>query len=215
MAWLLAPVYDRMVRVAEDAGLRAWRTELLAPLSGRVLEIGAGTGADLGLHPPAVEELILTEPDPGMRKRLEAKLADLRASGASLPAEVTVRPDPAHALDEPADSVDAVVAALVLCTVPDPAAALAEVRRVLKPGGRLVFLEHVAAHDRPDRLRWQRRLDPIWRRVGGGCRLIRDTERSILDAGFRLESITRESARKMPTVIRGTIRGVALAPTET
>ena len=212
MAWLLAPIYDRMLRVAEEAGLRAWRTDLLAPLSGRVVEIGAGTGANLALHPTAVDDLILTEPDPGMRKRLEAKLDDLRADGTDLPAAVTVRSDPAHALGEPDGSVDAVVSTLVLCTVPDPVAVLAEVRRVLEPGGQLVFLEHVAAHDRPERLRWQHRLDPIWRRVGGGCRLIRDTEQLIVDAGFEIESLTRQSARKMPTVIRATIRGTAISP---
>lgn len=212
MAWLLAPLYDRMLDTAEKAGLRVWRTDLLADLSGRVVEVGAGTGANLDLHPATIDELVLTEPDPGMRKRLEAKLAEMQADGKIRPARVTVRADPAAALAEPDSSVDAVVTTLVLCTVPDPTAALAEIRRVLKPGGRLVFLEHVAAHDRPERLRWQRRLDPIWRRVGGGCRLVRDTEREILDAGFTMESITRESGRKMPTVARAIIRGSATAP---
>ena len=212
MAWLLAPIYDRMLASAEQAGLRRWRGELLAGLSGRVVEIGAGTGANLGLHPAAISELVLTEPDPAMRGLLEAKLAERRVAGEIGPAAVEVRGDSADRLAEPDGSADAVVSFLVLCTVPDPVATLAEARRVLKPGGRLVFLEHVAAHDRPTRLRWQRRIDPIWRRVAGGCRLTRDTERMITDAGFTLETITRQSARKMPAVVRATIRGAAVAP---
>ena len=108
--------------------------------------------------------------------------------------------------------VDAVVCTLVLCTVPQPDAVLAEARRVLRPGGRLVFLEHVAAEDRPERLRRQRRLDHVWHHVAGGCRLTRRTGAAIVAAGFTVEDITTESARKAPTFVRTMIRGHAVAP---
>ena len=84
---------------------------------------------------------------------------------------------------------------------------------MLRPGGRLVFLEHVAADDRPERLRRQRRLDHVWHHVAGGCRLTRRTEAAIEAAGFTLDEVTRESARKAPTFVRTMIRGHALAPT--
>ncbi|CAN5627288.1 class I SAM-dependent methyltransferase [soil metagenome] len=210
MAWLLAPIYDRMVAPAEDACFRDWRHELLSGLRGDVLEIGAGTGANIEHYPATVDRVVFTEPDPGMRRRLDDKLA--AAGDAFGPGASEVFTDSADHLSFADASFDAVVGTLVLCTVADPAAALAEVRRVLRPGGRLVFLEHVAAEDRPDRLRWQRRLDPIWKRVVGGCRLTRRTAAEIEAAGFSIGAITRESARKATPVIRPTIRGWATSP---
>jgi ubiquinone/menaquinone biosynthesis C-methylase UbiE len=200
---LFARFYDPLLAPMEEAGLQTWRAELLAELSGTVVEIGAGTGANLVHYPAAVERLILTEPDPGMLAQLRPRLdrggvVDQRASASSLP------------LGD--DEADAVVTTLVLCSVPDPGAVLAEVRRVLRPGGRLVFLEHVAAEGRPDRLRWQRRLDHVWPHIAGGCRLTRDTRRAMEDAGFTVGARTRESARKAPPFIRPMIRGHALAP---
>ncbi|MCU1499387.1 MAG: hypothetical protein JWM47_3340 [Acidimicrobiales bacterium] len=211
MAWLLAPVYDRLVAATEKACFQAWRHDLLTDLHGTVLEIGAGTGSNLVHYPPAVDRLVLTEPDPGMRRRLTAKLEAARADRRFGPSSVEVLPDPAQRLSAPDGSVDAVVTTLVLCSVPDQAATLAELRRVLAPGGRLVFLEHVAADDRPERLKWQRRIDPVWKRVVGGCRLTRRTADAIADAGFTIDSLTRESARKAVPVVRPTIRGTATA----
>lgn len=204
---LFARVYDRAVAATEEACFQAWRAELLADLSGTVVELGAGSGANLAHYPAAVERLVVTEPEPVMLSQLRGRLdrvdvgidvAVQRASAASLP------------LGD--DEADAVVATLVLCSVPDQAAVLAEVRRVLRPGGRFVFLEHVAAEDRPDRLRWQRRLDPAWSFVAGGCRLTRRTEAAISEAGFVLGEVTHESARKAVPVVRPTIRGSATAP---
>lgn len=213
MGWWLAPFYDRMTARTEEACFRAWRGELLADLAGHVVEIGSGTGANVDRYPATVQRVTFTEPDPGMRRRLVERLDAERAGGRFAPADATVVADPADDLSVPDGGADAVVTTLVLCTVPDPAAALAEARRVLRPGGRLVFLEHVAADDRPDRLRWQRRLDPIWRRLVGGCRLTRRTAETITEAGFTIEELTAESARKAAPVVRPTIRGHAvLAP---
>ena len=208
MAWLLAPIYDRMVASAEEACFQAWRHDLLADLTGTVLEIGAGTGANVAHYPAVVERVVFTEPDGGMRRQLDDKLA----AGDFAPSGFDVLTDSADHLSFADGSFDAVVGTLVLCTVPDPAAALAEVRRVLKPGGRLVFLEHVAAEDRPDRLRWQHRIDPLWKRVAGGCRLTRRTAEAIEEAGLTIGELTRESARKAAPVMRPTIRGWAFAP---
>ncbi len=212
MAWLLAPLYDRLVAPTEEACFGAWRAELLAPLNGQVLEIGAGTGANVERYPSSVDRVVFTEPDPGMRRRLEDRLDGARGGSAFAPAESEVFTDSADHLSFADGSFDAVVATLVLCTVPDPDAVLAEVRRVLRPGGRLVFLEHVAAEDKPDRLKWQRRIDPLWRRVVGGCRLTRRTADAIERAGFTMAELTNESARKATPLIRPTIRGHAVSP---
>jgi ubiquinone/menaquinone biosynthesis C-methylase UbiE len=199
MSFLSAALYDRFMRGSEEACLGRWRAELLAGLSGAVLEVGAGTGATLGAYPAAVTRLVLAEPDPHMRRRLAAK-----AAGRAELAEAS-----AQSLPFPAESFDAAVCSLVLCSVPDQAAALKEIRRVLKPGGRLLFLEHVAAHGKPERLKWQRRLEPIWKHLMDNCHLTRDTEAALRAAGFALESIKHESIRKALPIVRPSIRGVA------
>jgi ubiquinone/menaquinone biosynthesis C-methylase UbiE len=199
MSWLMAAIYDGMMRGSEEACLGQWRAELLRELSGSVLEIGAGTGATLPLYPKAVTRLVMCEPDPHMRRKLEAKR----------PAGVEVSPASIEELPFPEKSFDAVVSSLVLCSVPDQAAALAQIRRVLKPGGRLVFLEHVLAEGKPNRLKWQRRIEPVWKHLMGNCHLTRRTEAAIEAAGFRIERIQRESMRKALPVCRPSIRGIA------
>lgn len=202
-----ARVYDRMLEPLEEAGLRDWRSELLRGVSGTVVEIGAGTGANLRHYPTAVERLVVTEPEPAMLSQLRGRLDQVPPG-----IDAVARRAPASALPLDDGEADVVVSTLVLCTVPAPGAVLAEARRVLRPGGRLVFLEHVAAEDDPKRLRRQRRFDVVWPHVAGGCRLTRRTEATIADAGFTIEAITRESARRAPTVIRPMIRGWAVAP---
>jgi ubiquinone/menaquinone biosynthesis C-methylase UbiE len=204
---IFARLYDRVLAPLEEAGLQAWRAELLAGLSGTVVEIGAGTGANLAHYPPAVDRLVLTEPEPAMLSQLRERLDRVPAG-----IDVTARRAAAASLPLADGEADVVVSTLVLCTVPAPGAVLAEARRVLRPGGRLVFLEQGAADDRPERLRRQRRFDLVWPHIAGGCRLTRRTEAAIADAGFAVETITRESARKAPTVIRPMIRGTAVAP---
>lgn len=190
MGRLIAAVYDWSTQASEMACLRQWRTELLRQLVGHVLEVGAGTGLNIPYYPPTVAPLVLSEPDPHVRRRLsqraraehgqQAQILDASLEGLSLPN----------------DSFDAVVGTLVLCSVPRLDRALAEIFRVRKPGGRFVFLEHVAAEDRPRRLRWQHRLEPFWRAVSGNCHLARRTDDAIIAAGFRIVDFKRESVRK-------------------
>jgi ubiquinone/menaquinone biosynthesis C-methylase UbiE len=206
VSWLLAAIYDRFMSESEAACVASWRAELLSELDGDVLEVGAGTGHNLPHYPPNVARLVLSEPDRHMRARLSRKL---RACGASS----DLSDAPAEHLPLPDASFDAVVATLVLCSVADPCRALAEIRRVLKPGGRFVFIEHVAAHDNPRRLRWQRRIEPLWKRIAGGCHVTRCTDQLIAQAGFDIERIERQSIRKAMPHVRPSIRGVARKPT--
>jgi ubiquinone/menaquinone biosynthesis C-methylase UbiE len=202
MSWL-ATIYDPFMRSAEEACLAQWRVDLLAHAEGDVLEIGAGTGANLPLYPPGIRSLQLTEPDADMLARLRRRMSD-----APVP-QVQAREAAVDALPFADASFDTVVSTLVLCSVPDVGRALAEVRRVLRPGGRLLFLEHVAADDRPARLAWQHRLEPIWTRISGNCHLTRRTGELIRQAGFVVEQETRESVRKALPIVRPSIRGVA------
>lgn len=203
MFWWVAALYDRSMRQSEEACLDSWRTELLRDLSGEVLEIGAGTGASLPRYPKAVTRLVLCEPDRHMRRQLQARVDSLGLSHAN------VLDASLDDLPIAPESFDAVVCSLVLCSVSDQHRALSGILRVLKPRGRLVFLEHVAADDNPRRLRWQRRLEPIWKRFMGNCHLARRTESAILNAGFEIKWIKRESIRKALPIVRPSIRGVA------
>jgi SAM-dependent methyltransferase len=196
-----AALYDRALRRVERAGLGLWRRELLSGLSGRVLEIGAGTGANLDLYPPTVTELVLAEPDPHMRRRLAARAARCgrRASVTAAAGEHLPYPD-AH--------FDAAVSTLVLCSVDDPAAVLRELRRVLRPDGSLVLIEHVRAEPASRRARWQRRLEPAWRRLAGNCHLTRDTAGTLAAASFDLSALVADEMAEAPGIVRPVIRGV-------
>ena len=198
----MAAIYDPFMSSVEEACLEAWRAELLAGLEGEVLEVGAGTGANLRHYPEAVTRLVLAEPERHMHERLLAKVR----AGAR---EVELSPAPADDLPFPDGAFDAVVCTLVLCSVPDPTAALREIRRVLRPGGKLVFMEHVAAEDGTRRRVWQGRVEPLWRSIAGNCHLTRHTEETIRHAGFTIESEKRESIRKAMPLTRPSIRGVA------
>ena len=203
MSWLMSAIYDRFMEASEEACLRTWREALLAPLTGEVLEVGAGTGANLRFYPPNVTRLVLTEPDPLMAAQLQAKLAATpRAGTECVNASVEALPF--------ADAqFDTVVTTLVLCSVPSPALALAEIQRVLRPGGTLVFLEHVAAPVGTSRRKWQGRVEPLWKHVAGNCHVTRETREAIVDAGFQVMEVQAESMRRALPILRPTVRGVA------
>jgi ubiquinone/menaquinone biosynthesis C-methylase UbiE len=172
-----AAVYDAVMWPFERAAVGAWRRRVAAQARGRVLEIGSGTGAQLRWYAPGTQVTAL-EPDEGMLARLQA-----RAAGAA--ARVSVVGGRAEELPFADGSYDAAVSAFALCTVADPAAALAELRRVLVPGGALLLLEHVHLDWEPGRA-LQTAAAPAWAAVAGGCRLDRDTVRTAAEAGFRL-----------------------------
>ena len=196
-----AAIYDRCMAQAEEAGLSAQRKLLLAASAGRVLEIGGGTGANLPFYGPAVTELIIAEPAEPMARRLERKLQ-------GYPIATRVLRAPAEQIPLEAESIDCVVATLVLCTVRDLPAALAEVRRVLKPRGRLLFLEHVRAED-PGLARWQDRLRLPWSWVGCGCQCNRRTVQAIAASGFSLLDVRHDRLPKVAPIVRPLAIGTA------
>lgn len=197
-------LYDSMLKATEEAGLRERRRKVLAAARGRTIDIGAGTGANLGLFPEGLESVVMAEPDPHMVKRLRSKAAD---SGA----KVEVVEAGAERLPFDDDSFDTAVFTLVLCTVPDPAVALAEAARVLKPGGQLLFLEHVRAES-VGLARWQDRLEGPWRFLADGCHCNRDTPTTIGASPLKLESVERGELPKSPPITRPLAWGRATAP---
>jgi ubiquinone/menaquinone biosynthesis C-methylase UbiE len=193
-------LYDRMIAATEEAGLREMRRDVLGAASGRTVDVGAGTGANIELYPEAVTELILAEPDPHMLKKLRPK-------GAAAGAEVVAAGAESLPLED--SSVDTVAFTLVLCTVPDPGTALAESARVLRPGGKLLFLEHVRSPV-AGVARWQDRLETPWRLFGDGCHCNRDTVATIEASPLTLESVERGEMPKSPPIVRPLVRGSAV-----
>ena len=167
--------FDRFAPAAEEAGLAEYRSELVGDIEGRVLEVGAGTGLNLDKYRKA-DEVVALEPDVHMLKRL-------RSAAARATVAVKVEEGVAYPLPFESESFDAVVFCLVLCTIPDPARALTEAKRVLRPGGSIRFFEHVRGSD-PKMARRQDFIQPVWSLFGGGCHPNRDTLKTIQDSGF-------------------------------
>jgi ubiquinone/menaquinone biosynthesis C-methylase UbiE len=199
---VFAAFYDRMLADSEAAGLGEHRAHLLGQARGRVLEVGAGTGANLRHYPTeGIDALVLTEPEAPMARRLEDRVAGAHR-------DVQVLRASADALPFADASFDTVVSTLVLCTVPDAPRALAEIHRVLAPGGRLLFLEHVR-HEDAARARRQDRITPVWRHVGHGCHLNRDTPALVAGAGFEVHDLSRTFFPKGPSFVQPLAIGTA------
>ena len=200
---IFAATYDRMSRKSEEAGLRTLRHSLLAGATGRVLEIGAGTGANLPLYNPSIESLVVTEPQAPMLRRLQ------RTAREHAPLAQVLRA-PAEDLPFEDDSFDTVVSTLVLCGVDDQPRALREARRVLRPGGRLLFLEHVRSDD-PGLARFQDRMNWLNRLVVD-CDCNRPTLATIEAEGFGVSRLEQTVMPKAPKFVRPLIVGSATSP---
>jgi ubiquinone/menaquinone biosynthesis C-methylase UbiE len=195
-------VLPRLMNVAMGrASLAAERREALAGASGTVLEVGFGAGHNLPFYPPAVSKILAVDPS-----RLSAKLARKRIAAARVPVDYV--PLAGEAIDAPDASFDAVVSTFTLCTVRDPAAALAQMRRVLKPGGKLFLVEHGRADD-PKVQRWQDRLNGLQKILVGGCHLNRDIEAMVRDAGVAFEEIAKHYLADAPKIVGFLTRAVA------
>lgn len=195
-----AALYVPFTWAGERLGMAARRRNLLAGARGAVLEIGAGTGLNLPHYPAGLEGLILVEPGEAMADHI-----DLSQAPPDVP--VTLLRAPAEHLPFDDDSFDTVVSTLVLCTVSDPARAVAEISRVLKPGGHLLFLEHVGA-DQGWRRALQRRSARAWAAFADGCRCDRPTLATI-EAQLQVESVERGSWRAMPAIVKPLVWGSA------
>ena len=206
MSFLTALFYDRAMAKAEEACLKGWRQDLLRQVSGEVLEVGAGTGASIELYSDNVTRLVVTEPDKHMRALLKQKISHLNLEN------IEVTGGSAEKIEADDASFDYLVTSLVCCSVADQKTCLGEFKRVLRPGGGLVFLEHVAAAEGTSRRRWQNRINPLWKTFMGNCNINRETEKAILDQGFEIAQIDRESMRKALPIVRPTIRGIARKP---
>lgn len=196
-----AAVYDPMMRSAERGELGRLRDEVVGTAQGAVLEIGAGTGLNLPRYRD-VARLVASEPEAPMRRRLLA-----RAQGAGVPVEVVAAPAEHLPFDD--GEFDTVVSTLVLCSVDDPAAAVREVRRVLAPGGRFVFLEHGGGEG--TRARWQRRLDGVWSAINAGCHLTRNVADVLTSADLEPEEIRVLEPHRVPSIILPFRLGTAVA----
>jgi ubiquinone/menaquinone biosynthesis C-methylase UbiE len=191
-----------MGAASERAGLAARRRELLGAARGRVLEVGAGTGINLEHYPEGVEELVLVEPERSMARKLAQRQRELGRSAQIVEAD-------AQALPFPDRSFDTVVGTLVLCNVGNPQSALREMRRVLRPDGSFLFLEHVRSDD-PRAARLQDRVNPVWRFVSNGCNCNRPTL-SLIEGSFSVAEVERGEMPKALPIVRPLISGWALA----
>lgn len=205
-ARLFAAMYDRMMVASEEAGLRERRREVVSRARGRVLEIGAGTGLNLAHYGPEVTQLVLTEPEEPMARRLRERLHAVEAAAPAVAAaEVVVTGAERLPFDDGA--FDSVVSTLVLCTVTDPQQATAEIRRVLAPGGQLLLFEHVRADD-PGLAKWQDRLERPWHWVARGCHPNRDVAALLRSAGFDVQ-VEPSRIPKAAPLVKPAITGTA------
>jgi ubiquinone/menaquinone biosynthesis C-methylase UbiE len=199
-----AAIYDRMMASAERSYMRKVREEIAGGASGRVLEVGAGTGANFSYYNDHAEEIIATEPDPYMLERAKRRAGEISRT-------IDVRQGPAEELPFEDDSFDTVVSTLVMCSTGDPRKALSEARRVLKASGQLRAFEHVR-YEHAFGAFWQDVITPAWRWFGAGCHPNRDTVNLVREAGFEFErlELTKPTPPVPPMVFtRPHILGIA------
>jgi len=200
---VFSAIYDPLLWVAERAGMAQRRATLLSQARGQVLELGAGTGLNLPHYPDGLEELVLTEPSPPMVARLERRAKQSVTT-------ISVMAADAERLPFEDDRFDTVVSTLVLCTVDKPRQAIEEIARVLRPGGRLLFLEHVRSDTR--RLaRWQDRLHRPWHAFAAGCNANRATVDMLRDSALRVETVEHDRWSWMPALVHPLAIGTAAA----
>lgn len=201
-----AAIYDKMLESEEKKFLGAIRAEMLEDVTGNVLEIGAGTGANFQYYQPGAHVTAI-EPDPYMLQRAQKRASETRA-------DIDLRQAPAEELPFPDASFDFVIDTLVLCSVRDPRKALSEIKRVLKPGGEFRLYEHVR-YKNPIGALSQDLISPAWQWFGAGCHPNRNTERYVREAGFELISVRmRKEVPPIPPMIfvRPHLRAVARRP---
>ncbi len=200
---VFSALYDPLLWVGERTGMAKRRRDLLSQASGRVLELGAGTGLNLPYYPDEIENLTLTEPAAPMLPKLERRLRKAARDG-----EVVVATAEELPFDD--DSFDTVVSTLVLCTVDDPRAAITEIDRVLRPGGELLFLEHVRS-DSERLARWQDRLHRPWHAFAAGCHANRATVDLLRDSPLKVEAVNHDRWSWMPALVHPLAIGRAQA----
>lgn len=182
--WILPRLTDFAMRNKEAT---RYRSQLVPRAGGAVLEIGVGSGLNLPFYGPGVERLVALDPSEEL-----LRMARKKAGAASVPIEFLAHTGEEIPLDD--GTFDTVVTTWTLCTIPDAGKALSEMKRVLKPGGTLLFVEHGLAPDARVRA-WQERLNPLWRRLAGGCNLNRKMDDLIHASGFRIVALDREYAK--------------------
>lgn len=200
---LSARLYDPFLWVAEKTGFSRWRKRIIGQVSGSVLELGAGTGLNLDHYPTGLDRLVLVEPD--IHK---ARILARKAEEKGIEAEIVRAPGEMLPFED--DSFDTVVETLVLCTVADPEATAAEIRRVLKPDGRFLFMEHVRS-EKPRLGRLQDRLEKPWMKLADGCHCNRRTVPMLKSNGFEVDVTAAQDKFPMPPVARPIVSGVARA----
>jgi ubiquinone/menaquinone biosynthesis C-methylase UbiE len=201
--YVFSAIYDPLLWIGERAGNAKRRSSLLGMANGRVLELGAGTGLNLPHYSDAVEELVLTEPAAPMLSKLRRRA---RRNGRN----ATVVPASAESLPFEDASFDTVVSTLVLCTVDDPRRVIAEINRVLRPGGRLLFLEHVRS-DSSRLARWQDRLHRPWHAFAAGCNANRPTVELLNESELQVGEVEQDRWAWMPVFVQPLAIGVAEA----
>ena len=196
-----ALIYEPFLWLGERRGMADRRARMLSEARGRVLEIGAGTGLNLAHYPGGLERLVLAEPEEHMAERLERRRRDLGVAAEVVHA-------PAESLPSEEGGFDTVVSTMVLCTVSDPDSAIAEIRRVLAPGGSLIFIEHVRSED-PRLARWQERLRGPWEAFADGCVCDRPTVDHLREGGFDVSIGERGTWKGMPPIVHPLVAGRA------